>query len=117
MLYSEQVLSRFQNPQFVYGDEALQAGSAGSRLAGVHIVIYVGLYKGLLQARFRAYGCPASIASADWLAERIDGTEPNAARPDRHAIIGALVLSSARRHCAALAVEAMQHAFEAFEKN
>ena len=116
MAHSEQVLQRFHKPQFVQRDEALAVGRAGSRLAGSQQEIHLVVEGEEIQAGFRAYGCPATIASADWLAEHLCGRSPNDKRPDRHDIIRALELGPARQHCAALAIEAMVQAFEALDR-
>lgn len=116
MAYSEQVLQRFRDPQFVQRDKTLAKGRAGSRLAGSQLEIHLAVEDGQLQAGFRAYGCPATIASADWLAEHLNGRSPNDKRLDRHDIIRALELGPARQYCAALAIEAMVQAFEALDR-
>lgn len=113
MAHSEALLRRFHRPQYVHSDETLHRGSAGSRLAGAQIELHLGVREAVWQARFRAYGCPATVASADWLAQALDGQPLDAPLPDRHAIIRALQLPPARQHCAALAVEAMQAALAA----
>lgn len=113
MAHSQQVLERFYQPKFVQSNEQLCVGRAGSRLAGAQVDMYLGQQGNQWQARFRAYGCPATIASADYLAEALDGISIDAARPDRHDIIRALQLAPARQHCAALAIEAMQKAMAA----
>ncbi|MGB0865896.1 MAG: iron-sulfur cluster assembly scaffold protein [Granulosicoccaceae bacterium] len=117
MAHSTQVLQRFLQPRYVQMQEPLAVGGAGSRLAGAQVEIHLGVVHGILQARFRAYGCPATIASADWLAEQLDGLAIDAPRPDRHSIMRALDLGPARQHCAALAVEAMDAAFTALKTN
>jgi len=113
MAHSEHVLERFRHPKYVQNSESLCVGRAGSKLAGSLIELHIAVEHDVLQARFRAYGCPATIASADFLAEQLDGSTLHAARPDRHDIIRALQLGPARQHCAALAIEAMDKALEA----
>lgn len=115
MAHSEQVLQRFQDPQFVQRDETRAKGRAGSRLAGSQLEIHLAVDDEKIQAGFRAYGCPATIASADWLAEYLCGRSLNDKHPDRHDIIRALELGPARQHCAALAIEAMEQAFEVLD--
>ena len=116
MAHSAQVLQRFQEPRFVRRNEELTVGRAGSRLAGAQLEIHLGIVDEQIQAKFLAYGCPATIASADWLAEYLDGRRLNDKRPDRHDIIRALELGPARQHCAALAIEAMMQAFAALDR-
>jgi|GEM_PF-3863660 len=113
MVHSEQVMRRFLQPTFVQRQAAAQVGRAGSRLAGAQIEIHINVDAGLVQAGFKAYGCPATVAAADLLAEQLTGTDPAAHKPDRHALINALALSPSRQHCAALAIEAMHNAFSA----
>ncbi len=121
MVHSPQVMQRFELPQYIQRDSASAVGSAGSRLAGALVELHLSMENSAdnstenasLRAGFRAYGCPATIASADWLAEQLNGLPVDAATElDRHAIIRALELPAARQHCAALAVEALGAALQ-----
>ncbi len=116
MAHSKQVLQRFNCPQHVQVDQAEAVGTAGSRLAGSQIEIHLSRRDKVLQAGFKAYGCPATIASADYLCELLKGANAKFDELERHAIIRALELPAARQHCAALAIEAMRNAFEALDK-
>lgn len=110
MAHNEIVLQRFKHPKFVQKTSATAVGCAGSRVAGALVEIHLDLDDGVIQAGFRAYGCPATVASADWLAEAVDGTPLEQVSPDRQAVAKALSLSASRQHCAALACEALQKA-------
>lgn len=117
MIHSPQLMQRFQYPQYIQRGTAAAVGSAGSRIAGSLIEIHLCAENSVLQAGFRAYGCPATVASADWLAENLTGSAvESAARLDRHDIIRALELPVARQHCAALAVEALGAALMNLER-
>jgi nitrogen fixation NifU-like protein len=69
---------------------------------------------GLCEARFKAFGCAATIASASWLSEQVSGRPEARARalgPDE--IVRALDLSPERRAGAELALRALRRALAA----
>jgi nitrogen fixation NifU-like protein len=49
-------------------------GRAGDREQGAEVELAFAIAQGkVLEARFRAYGCPHFIASASWLTDRLSG--------------------------------------------
>ena len=69
---------------------------------------------GVCEARFKAFGCPATIASASWLSEQVSGRSEAHARalgPDE--VVRALDLSPERRAGAELALRALRRALAA----
>lgn len=78
MEYSKAVLSRFRHPQHA-GRPELPAdqwvsGRAGKRRTGSEVVFYLRIIAGQIHdALFEAYGCPHTIAAAEYMAERIIG--------------------------------------------
>ena len=78
MEYGKAVLARFRNPQHAgrpdLPAEAMASGRAGKRRNGSDVVIYLHIVdKEISDARFDAYGCPHTIAAADYMAERMTG--------------------------------------------
>jgi NifU-like protein involved in Fe-S cluster formation len=77
MTYSDEVQRRFGRPGHVAGpDDSAErvAGRAGRRATGTVVEFLVAVRGGILSAvRFRAYGCPHTIAAADLAAEWLEG--------------------------------------------
>ncbi|MCH8958286.1 MAG: iron-sulfur cluster assembly scaffold protein [Proteobacteria bacterium] len=78
MEYSKAVLSRFRRPRHA-GRPRLPAnrlaiGRAGKRRTGSDVVFYLEIIASRIHdARFKAYGCPHTIAVAEYMAERLIG--------------------------------------------
>ena len=75
--YSQEVLRRLRETPGA-GDPAsgpvLAIGRAGDRDQGAEVELALAIRQGkVLEARFRAYGCPHFIAGASWLTERLSG--------------------------------------------
>ena len=50
-------------------------GRAGDREQGAEVVLWLRIAAGrVVDARFRAFGCPHLIAAASWLTERVRGS-------------------------------------------
>jgi len=87
-------------------------GAAGSSAAGDYVRIQLRVLRGKIhEARFKAFGCSGSIASASLASERAEGKTLEEAElirePDLAAALG---LPPQRRHCSALAEEALSNA-------
>jgi nitrogen fixation NifU-like protein len=68
----------------------------------------------IAEARFKAFGCAATIASASWLAERLPGlAREEAARIRPDDVAAALGLAGGQGAAAALALEALHEALQA----
>ena len=75
--YSQEVLRRLRETPGA-GDTApgpaMAVGRAGDREQGAEVELAFAIGQGkVLEARFRAYGCPHFIAGASWLTERLSG--------------------------------------------
>ena len=84
MEYDKAVLSRFRHPQHAGRPDlpagALVGGRAGKRRTGADVVIYLHIIGDeISDARFEAYGCPHTIAAADYMAGRMIGRPVSAA--------------------------------------
>ncbi len=72
MEYGKAVLARFRDPQHAgrpdLPAEAMASGRAGKRRSGSDVVIYLHIVGDeISDARFEAYGCPRTIAAADYM--------------------------------------------------
>lgn len=78
MEYSKAVLSRFRRPQHAGRPELPSdrwvSGRAGKRRTGCEVVFYLQIVaRQIHDARFEAYGCPHTIAVAEYMSERMIG--------------------------------------------
>jgi tRNA-uridine 2-sulfurtransferase len=88
------------------------AGEAGSSACGALVRIELALVNGLIRdARYQAYGCPTTLASAAEVAARSYGVSVLAAAGiGEDDVISSLGLAGAKERSAELAVEALQAA-------
>jgi len=75
--YGAEVLRRFRELPGA-GDAAGDAGVINARAdaadGGARVVLSLRIERGVVvEARFRAYGCPYFIAAASWLTDRLGG--------------------------------------------
>lgn len=110
MNYSDEVLRRVRDPQragSLAGDH-VGTGEVGSLDEGTVVRIQVRRDGDrIAEARFRVFGCSAAIASASWVAERLEGAALDEAKtltPER--VVQMLGLAPERRHVAGMAVDA-----------
>ena len=110
----------FLNPLNVGdADEPRFAGRAASLICGAHVrfSIQVDEQHNVSQARFRATGCEALIASASLLTERVQGkttAEAALAGQQPEAILPPLGTSCARAQCVELACGALLEAIREY---
>ena len=74
--YSDLVLDHFERPRLVgrLTGAGVREGSAGTPERGVWVEFSVRIAEGrVADARFRAYGCPHTIAAASWVAQQLLG--------------------------------------------
>lgn len=96
MDYSSEVVRRFRSPQragvLEDGSSGIVAGDAEDRSLNVWLRFQVQVPGRRIEAvRFQAFGCPHTIAVADWVAERLEGSDVDAlAGTDMHAAARAL---------------------------
>jgi nitrogen fixation NifU-like protein len=78
MDYSSEVQQRARAPadaeRGVHSGPGLVAGEAGNRTLNAWVRFELEILDGTIRAaRFRAYGCPHTIAAASWIAEYLEG--------------------------------------------
>jgi NifU-like protein involved in Fe-S cluster formation len=74
--YSALVKELFEHPRVAgrLSGPDVRRGAAGSTERGVWVEFSVRLAEGrVAEARFRAYGCPHTIAAASWVAQHLAG--------------------------------------------
>ncbi|MHB0978518.1 MAG: tRNA 2-thiouridine(34) synthase MnmA [Thermoleophilia bacterium] len=113
--YSPRVLNHLRapvNPGTLDGADA--AGKAGSHTCGDMVGFQLRLREGrIAEARFQAFGCPATIASASEISRRLQGaTLLEAARLGSDEIAGRLGLPAHKRDCSTVAADALHDALE-----
>lgn len=100
--YPVPIWRRFAEPAhggLLHGADVFVA-EAGSPAARALLRLSVRLQQGRVQAaRFQAYGCPVAIAVGEWLAERLERSQPFVL-PDAAAIRAALEITEDKAHCA-----------------
>ena len=83
MDYSSEVQQRFLSPgragKFDEGAPGLVSGEAADRSLNAWVRLQVQVLDGAIgAARFIVYGCPFTVAAADWAAEWLEGKPPTA---------------------------------------
>ncbi len=121
---SAAVLDHLRSPRhagaFPPGEVGVRTGEAGDLEQGRLVRFQLRPFPagsgggGVREARFKAFGCAATIASASWLSEQVSGQPEERARVIEPAEIArALDLSPGRRSAAELAVRALRAALAA----
>jgi len=118
MAYSEKLLDYFQNPRCV-GEiaDAHAVAEVSNPVCGDVMKLWVKLDNGRIQdAKFKAQGCSAAIATSSYATEMIIGMDINQARAiTKEEIADALGgLPSSKVHCSVLATEAIQKVLKGF---
>ncbi len=118
MPYSEKLLDYFQNPRCV-GEiaDAHAVAEVSNPVCGDVMKLWVKLDNGRIQdAKFKAQGCSASIATSSYATEMIIGMDVHQARAiTKEEIADALGgLPSSKIHCSVLASEAIQKVLKGF---
>lgn len=116
-VYTETVIDHATNPRNVGAlDGADGVGADGNAVYGNLVRIYLAVAAGHIHtARFKAFGCSATIAAASMTTELARGASLAEAR-----VLGAAAIERAlgglpaeKRYCAAVAASALQRAVEA----
>ncbi|MFA7438430.1 iron-sulfur cluster assembly scaffold protein [Castellaniella sp.] len=113
MLYGPEVEKRYRNPQgvgsFDVADPDVGTALVGSPQVGQVLKLQLRVRDGrVAEARFRAYGCGALIATGALLAEKLPGLTLDQVRAiGSHDIVEALQLPQDKLHCALLALDAL----------
>jgi len=118
MPYSEKLLDYFENPRCVGELENPDATAEVSNpVCGDSLKLWVAVGDGkVTDARFKAQGCPAAIATSSFATEMLIGMDLTDARAiTREQIADALGgLPPAKIHCSILASDAIQSALKDF---
>lgn len=115
MEYSKKLLEHFENPRNVGslddGDDHVGTGVAGSPVCGdvLKLQIFVGNDGRISDAKFKTFGCGASVASSSYSTELLIGkTLEQAAEIKNKDIIEELNLPPLKKHCSVLTEEAIK---------
>lgn len=118
-LYSRQVLDHFLAPRqagpLLIEDDSVVSGRAGSEHTGSVVFFQFRLndQQQIVDSRFRAYGCGATIAVGSYVASTLLGQTLAQARALKGvAIAQALALEPVKLHCALLAEDAITSALQ-----
>ncbi len=118
--YAEPVWRLFSHPphagEFDPGTPGVVSGEAGSKAARSVLRLQLRFAGGrVADARFKAYGCPSSIAVGAWIAGWSLGKTPAELATLRAAgLRQALEIAEDRAHCALLGEDALQAALAAY---
>ncbi len=119
-MYSEKIIKRFENPQFV-GEikNPSSVGEVGNRACGDIMRVYIKVEKGRIKdIKFKTYGCMAAIATSDALCELAKGkTLGQAKKINFKDIVKQLggELPKIKIHCSVLGAQALKKAIENYE--
>ena len=118
MPYSEKLLDYFQNPRCA-GEipDAHAVVEVSNPVCGDVMKLWVKLDNGRIQdAKFKAQGCSAAIATSSYATEMIIGMDLNQARAvTKEQIAEALGgLPQSKMHCSVLASDAIRQALKGF---
>ena len=118
MAYSEKLLDYFQNPRCV-GEipDAHAVAEVSNPVCGDVMKLWVKVDNGrILDAKFKAQGCSAAIATSSYATEMIVGMDIAEARAiTRDQIAEALGgLPSSKIHCSVLASDAIKQVLKGF---
>jgi len=118
MAYSEKLLDYFQNPRCV-GEiaDAHAVAEVSNPVCGDVMKLWVKIESGHIQdAKFKAQGCSAAIATSSYATEMLIGlTIEEARRVTKEQIADALGgLPTSKIHCSVLASEAIREVLKGF---
>ena len=118
--YAEPIWERFTHPrhagEFAPGTPGVVSGEAGSKAARSVLRLQLRFEAGrVADVRFRAYGCPSSIAVGAWIVDWSLGKTPAELASLRAADLRkALEIADDRAHCALLGEDALQAALASY---
>ena len=119
-MYSEEVLDHFQSPRTV-GDipDADAVGEAGNPISGNTMKLYLMIAdERIADAKFRTFGCAASIAASSKLTEIIIGRTLDEALAIKNDTVAEALggLPPTKMHCSAMAADGVRAAIEDYRK-
>lgn len=120
MKYSRKVMDRVKAPRF--GGPLPPGGRACTGLVTsticsdvLQLQILIGEAGEVRAARHKTFGCPAAVASADWVCGWLEGQQLDAVmKLDSDEVFRSLELPAEKRHCPDLARDAVVAALENF---
>ncbi len=119
-MYSPVVMDHFHSPRNVGNlPDADGVGNAGNPISGNTIALYLKIADGTVtDAKFRTFGCAASIAASSMVTEWVIGrTAEEAATIENHTIADALGgLPPTKMHCSAMAADGVRAAIEDYRR-
>lgn len=97
---------------FAAAQSAVRRGSAGTRASGARLQLeFLMDGERVADARFRAFGCPSSIAVGAWIADwSIGRTQAELATLTAAALRSELEIAEDRAHCALMGEDALRDA-------
>ena len=116
-MYSEKLLDYFQNPRCVGEIPDGVVAEVSNPVCGDVMKLWVKVSDGYIQdARFKAQGCSAAIATSSYATEMLIGLSVDDARKiTRTQIAGALGgLPAGKVHCSVLASDAIREVLKRF---
>ncbi len=115
-VYSEMVMEHFKNPRNVGTmDKPDGIGFIGDPSWGIDIELYINVREGtIVDARFKTFGCGATIATTSMVTEMAKGKSiAEALGISKEVIVQALGgLPEAKMHCPSLAEQALKLAIK-----
>jgi len=118
--YSAKVMDHFMNPRNVGEiDNADWIGEVGNPACGDMMRLYLKVEEGkIVEAKFRAFGCGAAIASSSMLTEMIKGKTLDEARAitNQHVADALDGLPPVKIHCSVMAEQAVKSALDDYAK-
>ncbi len=125
MQYSKKVMDLYENPKNVGGfdenDKRVGTGVVGAPSCGdvIKLQIKVDDNGNIEDAKFKAFGCGAAIASSALISDLVQGKTLKEARQITNAEVAEeLSLPPVKAHCSVLAEEAINRAIENYiDKN
>ena len=119
-MYSPEVLDHFQSPRNV-GEitDADAVGEAGNPINGNNMTLYLKIdSERITDARFRTFGCAASIAASSKLTEIIIGQTLEDAQQIRNDTVAEALggLPPTKMHCSAMAADGIHAAIADYRR-
>jgi NifU-like protein involved in Fe-S cluster formation len=118
--YAAPIWRLFQKPphagDFAPGTPGVASGEAGTKAARSVLRLQLRFEQGrVAEARFKAYGCPSSIAVGAWIAGWAEGKTPAELAALKAADLRqALEIADDRAHCALLGEDAIRAALASY---
>jgi len=119
-MHNEQVLDHFMNPRNVGSiEDASCTGNAGNPADGDTVRLYLRIEDGrIVDAKVKAFGCPAAIAAASALTELVMGKTIDQALAVRNEDVSEALggLPESKLHCSVLAEAVLDDAISQYRE-